>query len=88
MVARAGQTVDLKTVFKSYGNAFRARELDYCFDAFTVAGASDHDAVESASCGQRFFYGVESSEPVHTWCAIVPRVILNQEHIPLYESRH
>src|SRR6202035_3260618 len=88
MVARAGQAVDLKTVFKSYGNAFRPRELDDCFDAFTVAAASDHDAVESASCGQRFFYRVESSEPVHSWYAIVPRVILNQEQIPLYVSPH
>jgi hypothetical protein len=61
MFARAGEAVDLKAVFKPYGDAFRARELDYGFDAFTVAAAGDHDAVKRASGGERFFYGVESS---------------------------
>jgi hypothetical protein len=51
MFARAGEAVDLKAVFKPHGDAFRAREPDYCFDAFTVATASDHNAVERASGG-------------------------------------
>jgi hypothetical protein len=49
MFARAGEAVDLEAVFKPHGNAFRACELDYGFDAFTVTAARDHDAIERAS---------------------------------------
>jgi hypothetical protein len=57
---RAGEAIELHAVFKSYGHAFRAGQLNDSFYTVAVAAASDHDAVERASCGERFFYGVES----------------------------
>ncbi len=61
MFTRTGEAIELKAVFKSYGDAFRTRELDDDFDSVAVAAASDHDAIERASGGECFFYGVESS---------------------------
>jgi hypothetical protein len=50
MFAGAGQPVDLRALFKSHRNAFRPRELHYCFHALSVAAASDHDAIERTPC--------------------------------------
>jgi hypothetical protein len=83
MFARAAEAIELHPVFESYGDAFRAGQLNDGFHAVAATAASDHDAIERASGGQRFFYGMESGEPVHGWRDVCGQIILNQEQIPL-----